>query len=102
MRAIREHLILKEIRKPKKKDSEKLPPEQDFFAAGDAAKEEINRLGKLMHENNDRVKRMEETISNHKHVVEVKDAKDSAAAKTSGHGAGRGCNFRKTAETRRR
>eukprot|EP00944_MAST-04C_sp_MAST-4C-sp1_P007179 g7179.t1 len=75
VRAIREHLILKEIRKPKKTDAEKLPPEQDFFAAGDAAKEEINRLGKLMHENNDRVKRMEETISNHKHVVEVKDAK---------------------------
>ena len=73
--AIRENLLLKEIRKPRKKDGEKLAPEEDFFAAGDAARDEIHRLGKLMHENNDRVKRMEETISNHKHVVEVKDAK---------------------------
>eukprot|EP00943_MAST-04B_sp_MAST-4B-sp1_P002470 g2470.t1 len=73
--AIRENLLLKEIRKPKKGSGENLPPEEDFFAAGDAARDEIHRLGKLMHENNDRVKRMEETISNHKHVVEVKDAK---------------------------
>ena len=71
--AIRENKRLVVVRAPKKKDI--LPPDQDFLSAGSAAREEMSRLTKLLKQNNDRVKKMEETISNHSHVVEVKDAK---------------------------
>jgi hypothetical protein len=71
--AIRENKRLQHIRKPKM--TEEVPKDQDFSGAGEYAREEMRRLGDLLHENNQRVKKMEENISNHSHVVEVKDAK---------------------------